>query len=82
MPTVLRAGGFLVVFFLPPHEHGPPHVHGRNASGEVVIELEVGGTPQTIRTIAEMRPSDVANAFWLVEAHTEYLLERWKEYHG
>ena len=82
MPTVLRLGGFRVVIFLPPREHEPPHVHVRNATGEVVIELATAARPQTIRSVARMRTRDVTAAFWLVEAHTVYLLQRWREYHG
>ncbi|MGI8619736.1 MAG: DUF4160 domain-containing protein [Gemmatimonadaceae bacterium] len=81
MPTVLREGGFRVVIFLPPREHEPPHVHVRNAGGEVVIELATGKSPQTVREIAGMRTTDIMRAFWIVEEHTEYLLARWREYH-
>ena len=82
VPTVLRVGGFRILIFLPPREHEPPHVHVWNADGEVVIELAVGEKPQTIRTVAGMRTSDVAEAFWIVEEHTEYLLQCWRKYHG
>jgi hypothetical protein len=82
MPTVLRAGGFRVVIFLPPREHAPPHVHVRSARGEVVIALAATGKPQTIRRVTGLRPSEVAEAFWVVEANTEFLLARWREYHG
>lgn len=82
MPTVLRTGGFRVVIFLPPREHAPPHVHVRNATGEVVIELATAVTPQTIRQISGMRTADVVRAFWLVEENTEYLLACWRGHHG
>lgn len=82
MPTVLRIAGFRVVIFLPPREHRPPHVHVRNATGEVVIELAALGRPQTIRDAVGMRSHDVATAFWIVEEHMDYLLERWRDYHG
>lgn len=82
MPTVLRVGGFRVVVFLPPREHGPPHVHVRSASGEVVIDLATGGRRQSIRYVAGMRPADITRAFWLVEDNTDYLLAGWREYHG
>lgn len=82
MPTVLRIARFRVVIFLPPREHQPPHVHVRNAEGEVVIELRSPGTPQMIRDAVGMRNRDVVTAFRIVGAHTEYLLERWREYHG
>lgn len=82
MPTVLRAGGFHVLIYLPPREHAPPHVHVWNADGEVVIALAIPGARQTVRSVSGMRPSDVTAAFWLVEERAEYLLQRWKEYHG
>lgn len=81
-PTVLRVGGFRTLIFLPPREDEPPHVHVWNADGEVVIKLSVGEKPQTIRTVAGMPTSDVADAFWIVEEHTEYLLHCWRKYHG
>jgi hypothetical protein len=81
VPTVLRAGGLRVVILLPPREHAPPHVHVRDASGEVVIELADGARKQSVRKIAGMRTRDVAAAFWLVEEHTKYLMARWREYH-
>lgn len=82
MPTVLRAGGFRIVIYLPPREHEPPHVHVWNADGEVVIELAVGEKPQAIRSAAGMRAADITAAFWLVEEHTDYLLKCWRRYHG
>lgn len=82
MPTVLRVNGFRVVVFLPPREHAPPHVHVRNARGEVVIELATGGKPQKIRSASKMPAADIAQAFWLVEDNTAYLLSKWEKYHG
>jgi hypothetical protein len=82
MPTILRHHGFSIVIFLPPREHAPPHVHVRNASGEVVIMLGSDGRPQQIRTISGMRDVDVADAFWIVEEHSSFLLERWYAIHG
>lgn len=79
---MLRAARFRVVIFLPPREHGPPHVHVRNAGGEVVIDLAALGRPQTIREVGGMRTNDVVAAFRIVEEQTEYLLRRWREYHG
>ena len=81
MPTVLRIDGFRIVIFLPPREHRPPHVHVRNADGEVVITLATAGQAQRIREVVGMRDRDVATAFWIVEEHTAFLLERWREYH-
>lgn len=70
-----------MVIFLPPREHGPPHVHVRNATGEVVLDLAARGQHQRIRSAAGMRAADIAKAFWLVEDNTEYLLAKWEEYH-
>lgn len=82
MPTVLRTRGFRVVIFLPPREHEPPHVHVRSATGEVVIMLATTAAPQTIRSVSGMRAHDVVSAFWIVEQNAEYLLARWREFHG
>ena len=48
VPTVLRQDGFRVIVFLPPREHGPPHVDVQNTDGEVVIELATTGVPQHV----------------------------------
>lgn len=82
MPTVLREAGFQIVIFLPPREHEPAHVHVWNADGEAVIELATTTHSQSIRSVWGMRTNDVATAFWIVEEHTDYLLERWREHHG
>jgi len=82
MPTVLRRDGFRVIIFHPPREHQPPHVHVRNAVGEVVIELETLDRSQHVRDVTGMRDHEVAQAFWLVEENSELLLARLKEIHG
>ena len=82
MPTVLRQDGFRVIVFLPPREHGPPHVDVQNTDGEVVIELATTGVPQHVRRIADMRDRDVLRAFWLVESRSEFLHDCWRRYHG
>ena len=71
-----------MVIFLPPREHGPPHVHVRTADGEVIIELATGGRAQVIRSVAGMRTGDVTSAFWLVEEYSSYLLAQWRSPHG
>lgn len=82
VPTVLRVGGFRVVIFLPPREHEPPQVHVWSADGEAVIDLATAVHPQSVRSVWRMRTNDVATAFWIVEEHMDYLLERWREHHG
>lgn len=81
MPTVLRVEGFRVVIYLPPREHGPPHVHVWKEAAEVVIDLATSHRRQTIRSVARMRTADVTRAFWIVEEHTDYLLACWRQYH-
>lgn len=70
------------MIYLPPREHVPPHVHMWSGDAEVVIELASGSRPQRIREASRMRTADVVRAFWIVEEHTEYLLTRWRTYHG
>jgi hypothetical protein len=81
VPTVLEHDGFQVRVYLPPREHGPPHVHVVRAGAEVVITL---GDTRTRPAIAEaygMQARDVVRAYRIVEAHQERLLEVWRRYH-
>jgi hypothetical protein len=82
MPTVLDANGFQVRVWLPPREHGPPHVHVHKSGGEVVITLPDGEAPLAIRTVHGMKDRDVLAAFRLVEAHLVPLRAAWRRYHG
>lgn len=82
MPTVLRVAGFRIVIFLPPREHEPPHVHVTSADGEAIIELAGARRPQVLRAVVGMRTPDVVRAFRIVEEHTEFLLAKWRKYHG
>ncbi len=63
-------------------EHGPPHVHVKNASGEVVIALATAGKGQTVRQYVGMRENEVATAFDIVSDHAEFLMRRWRSFHG
>lgn len=82
MPTVLRVDGFRIVIYLPPREHEPPHVHVWKGGGEAIFDLVSPHRQPTIRGIWQMRTVDAVKAFRIVEEHTEYLLTRWREYHG
>jgi hypothetical protein len=81
VPTVLRAGGFRVVIYLPPREHGPPHVHVRTADGAAVIMLARPGESPTVRSVARLRETDVKAAVDLVADHAAYLLACWRHLH-
>ena len=82
MPTVLRVDGFVVKIFLPPREHGPPHVHVLKADGEVIIEFGWHGENCFLREAHGMNSRDIVEAFRIVGANADALLGRWKEYHG
>lgn len=81
MPTVLRVAGYRVLIYLPPREHGPPHVHIRHGRGDIVIELSQSADPPKIRRISRMKNQDAVVAFWIVEQHAEFLLRCWRKYH-
>lgn len=78
MPIVLRVGGFRVYVLLPPREHGPAHVHVKNADGYCVIELAT----LVVKKRRKMRDHDVVAAVWLVAEHMAELLTGWRKYHG
>ncbi len=82
MPTVLRAEGFQVRIFLPPPEHGPPHVHVIRGEVVVVIYLPFGSQRVAVRNANGNRDADVLAAVRLVEANSEYLLHAWRRFHG
>ena len=77
MPTVLRADGYRIIIFLPPREHGPPHVHVRKAGGEMIVELD-----PVMVVEHNMTRTDGRGAVRLVEAHAGQLLEEWRRIHG
>ena len=78
MPVVLRLNGFQVIIFLPPREHGPPHVHVRRAGGEATIGL----SPVAVREVVGMRATDVVRAVGIVEDNLAQLRQAWRKYHG
>lgn len=77
-PVVLRLGGFRVYVLLPPREHGPAHVHVKNADGSCVIELAT----LIVKKRRKMRDPDVVAAVWLVADRMAELLTAWSKYHG
>ena len=81
MPTVLRINGFAVKIFLPPREHGPPHVHVLNAGGEVIVELGLRGNGCLLKEAYGMNSRDIVRAFRIVEEYSDALFERWNKYH-
>lgn len=82
MPVVLRQGGFTVRIFLPPREHGPPHVHVERGGGTIVLELPTSTRGPRIRSVRDMPDHVAVAAFHLVEAHATELHAAWRRYHG
>lgn len=60
------------------NDHGPPHVHGWKAGGEIVINLD----PVGILRVEGMRRKDATKAVEIVEEYRDDLLERWHDIHG
>ena len=79
MPTVLEVGGFTMTIYLPPREHGPPHVHVRRAGAEVVIGL---GAELTVIRNAGLRAQDIRRALAIVADNADLLTAEWRKYHG
>jgi hypothetical protein len=82
VPVVLRAGSFRIVIYLPPREHGPPHVHVDADDGEIVVELARGVEPARIRRVRGLSTSDAMAGFRVVESNLEFLRTCWRKYHG
>jgi len=83
VPTVLRAGSWVVRIYAPPREHPPPHVHVIHVgAGQVIIDLGGVDTPPTIRAIHRMRSQEALEAYRLVERHQPQLLSAWEALHG
>lgn len=83
MPTVFERDGWQIKVFLPPREHGPPHVHVYKAGDVAVITLPGAEHPLTIRSISKyMKDADVVLAVRLVEANIDACWAHWRKYHA
>jgi hypothetical protein len=82
MPRVYEAGGFKVYIYLPPAEHGPPHVHVVKAGSEVVIHIGTGTALVPHRVFGPISDREIVRAVRLVESIEKNLLEQWSTYHG
>ncbi|MBI4502420.1 MAG: DUF4160 domain-containing protein [Gemmatimonadetes bacterium] len=83
MSTIVREGDFRVSVYAPPREHAPPHVHVRKGhEGSVVIRLQVGDSPVTVRRVIRLKTRGILRARKLVTEHHEELLRAWREMHG
>lgn len=82
MPTVHRQDGFQFKVLLPPREHGPAHVHVSKAGGIAVVNLPDARQTLSLRTVYDMKDSDVVAAVRLVEENVDKLLRAWRKYHG
>ena len=76
MPTVLRIGRFRFHFYS--DERGePPHVHVATANGECKFWLG----PIAFAGNKGLRPEEVRRIERLVYEHSEFLKEKYHEYH-
>jgi hypothetical protein len=82
MPTIIRSGGFAVRIYLPPREHGPPHVHVEKGGAEVIIRLEETGGPVELVKVYGMKTRDIVRAVRLVEMWRDDLMAVWEATHG
>ena len=68
------------------HDHPPPHVHGRYAGVEVLVEL-VNGTVRLAHRAKPIRPpngkrSDVNHILLTATKHAAELMELWRVTNG
>ena len=85
MPTVVRAGRFVVKVYAPPREHPPAHVHVEvRPAGEVVVRLTLDDdSPAEVWDVkGDVPPADVLRALRLVETHEAKIRTVWERLHG
>ena len=70
---------FGLSFFFYSREHLPIHVHVRNADGEAKFQV----FPET-KLIANkgLNTKDINKATEIVEGSKDFIIEKWKEFHG
>ena len=69
------------------HDHLPPHVHGRYAETEVIIDLLPVGTVRRSRRWDSVEPanakkSDIRRILEVAAAHAAELRQLWEKTHG
>ena len=82
MPEAHREGGFVFQIYLPPREHGPPHVHVHKDGHHVVIALGGPHAPAFPLRASGMSARDVVRAVRIVEANKSKLVAEWERHHG
>jgi hypothetical protein len=78
MPLVLRKGGVAFYIYLPPKEHGPPHVHARTAG----LECEFWLTGAVKKNQGRLCDRDLRRIWRVIDDHIELFQEQWEVYHG
>jgi hypothetical protein len=76
MATAHRESGF--TFRVWSNDHEPAHVHAWKSGELAVVNL----TPVSVRSVRGMKPSDVARAVAIVEAHRDKMLQVWRDTHA
>jgi hypothetical protein len=77
MPTILKDGPYRV-FFVSLDMPEPPHVHVQREKMVAKFWLD----PLTLERAGGFRPHELNVIVKLLEAHRNFLLERWNEYFG
>jgi len=80
MPTVLRKNGFRFQIYTDDHE--PAHTHVFKAGKEVVISLGDETTKPWVRENKGMKKTSENQAVIIAADHQDFLLEKWREFHG
>ena len=78
MPTVLRQNGFRVVIY--PNDHIPAHVHVEKAGGYLKVGIDTPGL--LVFGNFGLSSKEQRQAYDLVAANREFLLQQWERIHG
>lgn len=76
MARVFRENGFTGQVW--PNDHQPPHVHVRNANGEVRVDL----TTFEVMSVQGMSRREERQAVDLVKLYLEACWTKWRQFHG
>lgn len=78
MPEIFRIFGMR--FFFYSREHGPMHVHVKNADGKAKFEITQEGVFLVVNE--GLKTKDIKAAEMVLEENRELAIEKWNEYFG
>jgi hypothetical protein len=76
MPTILKWRAFRIIINI--KDHGPAHVHVVGSDCQVLIEIESLAT----RNVIGFKPREIQILKDLVAMEREFLMTKWRQYHG